>query len=381
MEVIFKASNPMRMDWEKGEFVEIKPTILEVGQRVYGELGFAFNDSGVFYVYSEPNEKGVQLMVEDGGRNRFANWECKHDDRPYSKKFGIGYYYDDSEDGKSYRMSADELQRLYQNCKAQEEKEKQEEIERQRQRDIHCEELKKKYSYLKLNPQTTKERTDNVRLFLKRRFPDIKFSVRKESCDTLQVSYEDGLIEKKVSPAVRLWQDSHSDFTGDYWDYDPSDFNTLFGGFSYTFVSRGFSDKTMQKVVDVLKSVKNERGVDSEKYDRTTIYKAAERLGADADGLSLDRFDEYDEHNAAMTILYHLDIVEEKQEKKCDCTENQGIKIFDYSDKAIAVIGDTRSIKDTLKSLGGRFNARLSCGAGWIFSKRMEDKVRNVLLN
>ena len=37
--------------------------------------------------------------------------------------------------------------------------------------------------------------------------------------------------------------------------------------------------------------------------------------------------------------------------------------------------------EDTLKSLGGRFNARLSCGAGWIFSKRMEDKVRNVLLN
>ena len=81
------------------------------------------------------------------------------------------------------------------------------------------------------------------------------------------------------------------------------------------------------------------------------------------------------------TAQHGFDIVKEKQEKKCDCTEVQGIKIFDYSDKAIAVIGDTRSIKDTLKSLGGRFNARLSCGAGWIFSKRMEDKVRNVLLN
>lgn len=45
------------------------------------------------------------------------------------------------------------------------------------------------------------------------------------------------------------------------------------------------------------------------------------------------------------------------------------VQIIDYSEKAIAVIGDTRPIKDKLKDLGGKFNPRLSCGAGWIFSK------------
>lgn len=45
------------------------------------------------------------------------------------------------------------------------------------------------------------------------------------------------------------------------------------------------------------------------------------------------------------------------------------VQIIDYSEKAIAVIGDTKPIKDTLKDLGGRFNFRLSCGAGWIFPK------------
>ena len=46
------------------------------------------------------------------------------------------------------------------------------------------------------------------------------------------------------------------------------------------------------------------------------------------------------------------------------------IQIIDYSDKAIAVIGeDTRNIKDKLKELGGKFNFRLSCGPGWIFPK------------
>lgn len=55
------------------------------------------------------------------------------------------------------------------------------------------------------------------------------------------------------------------------------------------------------------------------------------------------------------------------------------IKIIDYSDKAIAVIGDTKPIKDSLKSLGGRFNFRLTCGAGWIFPKTKKEKVQNLI--
>lgn len=46
------------------------------------------------------------------------------------------------------------------------------------------------------------------------------------------------------------------------------------------------------------------------------------------------------------------------------------VKIIDYSEKAFAVVGDTKPIKDNLKSLGGRYNKRLSCGAGWIFSAK-----------
>lgn len=56
-----------------------------------------------------------------------------------------------------------------------------------------------------------------------------------------------------------------------------------------------------------------------------------------------------------------------------------GITFVDYSEKAFAITGDTRAIKDTLKRLGGRFNARLSCGAGWIFSKKNESAVKSAL--
>lgn len=54
-------------------------------------------------------------------------------------------------------------------------------------------------------------------------------------------------------------------------------------------------------------------------------------------------------------------------------------QIIDYSDKAIAVIGDTKAIKDALKELGGRFNFRLSCGAGWIFPKTKMEDVKKLL--
>lgn len=54
-------------------------------------------------------------------------------------------------------------------------------------------------------------------------------------------------------------------------------------------------------------------------------------------------------------------------------------QVIDYSEKAIAVVGDTRDIKDKLKAMGGRFNPRLSCGAGWVFSKRKRAEVEKLL--
>jgi hypothetical protein len=56
------------------------------------------------------------------------------------------------------------------------------------------------------------------------------------------------------------------------------------------------------------------------------------------------------------------------------------LAMMDYSDKAIVVIGTkTRELKDVLKMLGGRFNNRLSCGCGWVFSKDKQDAVKLML--
>lgn len=51
----------------------------------------------------------------------------------------------------------------------------------------------------------------------------------------------------------------------------------------------------------------------------------------------------------------------------------EGVRIVAYSDRALAVVGDTKPLRDTLKSLGGRFNAGLTVDgvrrAGWVFSR------------
>lgn len=63
----------------------------------------------------------------------------------------------------------------------------------------------------------------------------------------------------------------------------------------------------------------------------------------------------------------------------CADPESVAVLVVDYSAKAIAVIGDTAPIKDDLKAMGGRFNARLTVEgqkvAGWIFSKSKESDV------
>lgn len=55
------------------------------------------------------------------------------------------------------------------------------------------------------------------------------------------------------------------------------------------------------------------------------------------------------------------------------------IHIEDYSEKAFALMGDTRPHKERIKELGGKWNSNLSIGAGWIFSVKSRDKVEEWL--
>lgn len=60
-------------------------------------------------------------------------------------------------------------------------------------------------------------------------------------------------------------------------------------------------------------------------------------------------------------------------------------QIVHYSEKCIALFGDTKPIKEELKAMGGRFNANLrpfdddNRVAGWIFPKKCEAKLLKLI--
>jgi hypothetical protein len=84
----------------------------------------------------------------------------------------------------------------------------------------------------------------------------------------------------------------------------------------------------------------------------------------------------------------NIQIKANKSETETDTkTETESItgdfEIVDYSEKALALFGDTKPIKDQLKACGGRFNPKLACNngkrAGWIFSKTKGHELRDLL--
>lgn len=55
------------------------------------------------------------------------------------------------------------------------------------------------------------------------------------------------------------------------------------------------------------------------------------------------------------------------------------IQIIDYSDRAIAIIGNTKPYKEVLQKLGCKFNPKLSCGVGWVAQKSREGEIKKSL--
>lgn len=74
-----------------------------------------------------------------------------------------------------------------------------------------------------------------------------------------------------------------------------------------------------------------------------------------------------------------------KKEKEPTKKTTPKFQIVNYSEKSIALFGETKPIKEDLKSLGGRYNANLrpfgedSRVPGWIFPKKCESAVRELV--
>lgn len=205
---------------------------------------------------------------------------------------------------------------------------------------------------------STKEIAAKVRSYVKKNFPEFKFSVRSEWS-----MYTDSMyIELKSGPCVPFVEGSRS----------------AERGYMSTMSSvKAWKDELTPEVFAALNSVSNYAS--SFRYD-------------DSDGMQ-DYFDTNfyihievsDEYKVIEPKAKKSSVKPEKVEeaKEMEAVTVEGLEIVDYSEKAIAVFGDTKAIKEQLKELGGRFNPSLNYNgekrAGWIFSKKQADKVKELI--
>lgn len=205
---------------------------------------------------------------------------------------------------------------------------------------------------------STKAISAKVRSYAKKNFPEFKFSVRSEWS-----MYTDSMyIELKSGPCVPFVEGSRS-------------------------AERGY-----MSIMSTVKGWENELTPEMFKVlDAVTTYASSFRYN-DSDGMQ-DYFDANfyihievsDEYKVIEPKAKKSSIKTEKAEeaKEMEAVTVEGLEMVDYSDKAIAVFGDTKAVKEQLKELGGRFNPSLNYNgekrAGWIFSKKKADEVRNLM--
>lgn len=205
---------------------------------------------------------------------------------------------------------------------------------------------------------STKEIAAKVRSYAKKNFPEFKFSVRTEWS-----MYTDSMyIELKEGTCIPFIEGSRS----------------LERGYMSTMSTvKGWEDELTPEVFKVL--------------DAVTTYASSFRYD-DSDGMQ-DYFDT--NFYIHIKVGDEYQVIESKVKKSAPKDEKvgttnvvepvavEGLEVVDYSEKAIAVFGDTKAIKERLKELGGRFNPSLNYNgekrAGWIFSKKQADKVKELI--
>lgn len=198
-----------------------------------------------------------------------------------------------------------------------------------------------------------------VRAFVKNEFPDFKFSIRSKfgmQADTIYITVLSGPI-----PAL--------------CEGNPH---------SYESCISGFGDAYKGRITDEMLAV----------LDKVHSFVSSFRY-SDCDGM-IDYFDTnfycwmyVGDYNRPYQITEKKDRNNNQannpnQSEEAKPVESvSGFEIVEYSEKSIAVFGDTKSIKDELKALGGKFNPALKYDGekrtGWIFPKKQADKVRALL--
>jgi hypothetical protein len=317
---------------------------IEIGQRVFLDGYGKGQTDGNAIIYQINGDRNFLTVDTDTLELSHVSWL-----RPYSDKFGIGTYYVEND---KFNGSIDELNNIVIDAKAKQ------------QRDQEALQI--------ANEKEEEERRQKI-----------------EEGKKL-VSIPSGAVAVVVADLYAFNGDSMTDY------------------FSTTILKTvvlGFSSSKNNNMNELKKYALNfeetathpEEGEKFENKNESGSYGPSYYLGPNGwNGWKVNKRGKYDglnienEHGkeeiylAAAEGRYFVNEAEEPTTEKAPNFEavqvpEGEIQIIDYSEKAFAVIGETKPIKDKLKDLGGKFNFRLSCGAGWIFSKTKLEEVTNFL--
>lgn len=349
-----------------------KPS-LPIGSRVY--LFGAGMSEKIYAVTSEPDTRGAQKLV-----SMSANYDGDYFNpfqtidnyaRPITKKFGIGFYWDDL--NPDFLFESDEIAKAIEFANIFEAERQRKADEKSRKDKEERENLPKLYPYLTPNPKDdTKTTKSNLVAMLKHTFPGIKFSVKKDNYSTYNVEWTNGPTKEQVCKITNKFEDSENSYCGDFRDYNPSNFNRVFGGFNYVFENRNISED----ILTLAQQIPNRP--DEYHFQENVLYKILSKTEIPA-GYTAARIERAEITCGSIEDFYRVAFeIPEKAEAKP--IETGTIQMVQYSEKAIVITGDTFPIKDTLKSLGGKFNKFLSCGAGWIFPTSKAEEIKKALL-
>lgn len=216
--------------------------------------------------------------------------------------------------------------------------------------------IDREYSYLTLVTERydKKSTANNLRKVLKKEFPTTQFSVTNNHSSSYDISWVDGptveMVEKFSNLFVGTGFDGMTDSTIHYNSY----FMDKFGYLGYVSTHRNVSEDNRIAAMNTLNA------------DMGTSFGMKDYIESERAYMS----DLVYRHTRKIDYTVKPTAATKAKSETVTAIVAEGIEIVpDYSEKAFAIIGNTKEIKETLKSLGGRFNPRLTCGTGWIFSK------------
>jgi len=302
--------------------------VVEVNQVIQME-GYSYDRYVVYEI--RKNDWGIAYKLINLRTKEFYTADII---RPLSEKFGIGYYYDSE---NPLFMDAFEVAILLQQA--------------QQQKKAETDEAEKE-----------KIRVEEVKVIGRKRFAEI-------------------FPEEAQAVIVARLRQNESDSYTDYYSYSTQ--RTVIIGFSKhkrdIFSEMRKHASNFEETAYLAEP--NEDYEHREKYSMGDGYYLGESKYS---GWIIEKEPVYNRERTIEDFAYtagnenniHISKSDTMPPSKPTGESKDGCTLVEYSAKAVAVFGDTKSIKDELKAMGGRFNSHLTFNgkklAGWIFSKSQE---------